>query len=114
MRRDGEVNMELEDFADEPVGVAVAASTVVFSPQVRRALRRGTVYGVAGVLAVSDAVAGFVRGARRGARNGAGREAGAPGEEEVEGAEGEPAQRTPRARPGTRGAARRKGREGER
>jgi len=62
--------MEVEDFAESPVGVAVAASAVVFSPQVRRVLRRGLVYGVAGVLAARDSAAGFVRGVRRASRNG--------------------------------------------
>jgi hypothetical protein len=63
--------MEIEDFAEGPVGVAVAASAVVFSPQVRRVLRRGLVLGVAGVLTAGDAVTGFVRGVRRSAGNGA-------------------------------------------
>src|SRR4051794_5449250 len=62
--------MEVEDFAEGPVGVAVAASAVVFSPQVRRVLRRGLVYGVAGVLAARDSAAGFVRGVRRASGNG--------------------------------------------
>ena len=62
--------MELEDFADEKVGAAVAASAVVFSPAVRRTLRRGLVYGVAGVLSVADSIVGFVRGVRQGANNG--------------------------------------------
>jgi hypothetical protein len=62
--------MEIEDFAEGPVGVAVAASAVVFSPQVRRVLRRGLVLGVAGALTAGDAVTGFVRGVRRSAGNG--------------------------------------------
>jgi hypothetical protein len=57
--------MEMDDFSEGPVGVAVAASAVVFSPQVRRTLRRGLVYGVAGVLTAGDVVTGFVRGVRR-------------------------------------------------
>jgi len=62
--------MEIEEFAEGPVGVAVAASAVVFSPRVRNVLRRGLVYGVAGAIAAGDAVTGFVRGVRRSATNG--------------------------------------------
>ena len=75
--------MEVEDFAEGPVGVAVAASAVVFSPQVRRALRRGLVYGVAGVLAARDSAAGFVRGVRRASGNGRVAEGAQGGELEV-------------------------------
>jgi hypothetical protein len=91
--------MELEDFAEGPVGVAVAASAVVFSPRVRRVVRRGLVYGVAGVLAARDSVAGFVRGVRRTSGDGA-------AAEDPEGGEpGEPARaptRAPAAREGRR------------
>jgi hypothetical protein len=86
--------MEIEDFAEGPVGVAVAASAVVFSPQVRRVLRRGLVLGVAGVLTAGDAVTGFVRGVRRSAGNGA--DAGLtdlesePPDEAAPGEQGEP------------------------
>jgi hypothetical protein len=62
--------MEVDEFAEGPVGVAVATSAVVFSPGVRRALRRGLVYGVAGVLTAGDAVTGLARGIRRGVRGG--------------------------------------------
>jgi hypothetical protein len=76
--------MEMEDFGEGPVGVAVAASAVVFSPQVRRALRRGLVYGVAGVLTAGDAVTGFVRGVRRTGRGITGNGAGELAEPEAE------------------------------
>jgi hypothetical protein len=100
--------MEIEDFSEGPVGVAVAASAVVFSPQVRRVFRRGIVYGVAGVLTAGDAVTGFVRGVRRSTRgegNGAGKlaEGEAAGSEETEG-QAEP--RRARSRAATRRAER--------
>lgn len=38
------------------VVVAVAATAAVLPPRVRKALRRGAVYGLAGVLMASDAV----------------------------------------------------------
>jgi hypothetical protein len=102
--------MEMDDFTESPVGVAVAASAVVFSPQVRRVLRRGLVYGVAGVLTAGDAVSGFVRGVRRTGRGITGNGAGALAESEQEQAAEREASREPRRgrlanrRPG-RGAA---------
>lgn len=48
--------MAVEDFFNSEVGVAVAATAVVLSPRVRGWVRRGAVYGIAGVLKASDAV----------------------------------------------------------
>ena len=59
-----------DDFMDEKVGVAVAASAVVFSPRVRGVLHRGAVLGVSGLLLAADAVSGFVRGLVAGVGNG--------------------------------------------
>jgi hypothetical protein len=98
--------MEIDDFTEAPVGVAVAASAVVFSPQVRRVLRRGLVLGVAGVLTAGDAVTGFVRGVRRSA--GDGTAAGItdlesePPDEAAPGEQGEP--QAPPAAPARTGA----------
>jgi hypothetical protein len=55
-----------EDYMDEKVGVAVAASAVVFSPKVRSLLHRGAVLGVSGVLVGADMIFGFLRGLRSG------------------------------------------------
>jgi hypothetical protein len=44
----------LEDYLEPEVVVTAAVTTAVFSPKVRRLLRRGLVYGVAGVLTVGD------------------------------------------------------------
>lgn len=60
--------MDVEDYIDPKVGVAVAATAVVFSPRAREVLHRGAVYGLAGVLAVGDAVAALGRGVTTGAR----------------------------------------------
>jgi hypothetical protein len=46
--------MALEDFVDSEVGIAVAATAVVLSPQVRGFLRRGAVYGLAGLMKAGD------------------------------------------------------------
>ena len=72
-----------DDLIDEKVGVAVAASAVVFSPRVRGVLHRGAVLGVSGVLMAADAVSGFVRGLKAGVSNG-GTGNGKPAREGVE------------------------------
>src|ERR687896_2381664 len=61
--------MAADDYIDEKVGVAVAASAAVFSPKVRNLLHRGAVIGVSGVLTATDTVAGFLRGLWSGVRS---------------------------------------------
>ncbi len=63
--------MALDDFFEAEVGVAVAATALLASPRVRKALRRGAVYGVAGVLRAGDAMTSFARGVGRGAQQAA-------------------------------------------
>lgn len=63
--------MDFEDFLQPEVGVAAAVVAVVASPQVRNVIRKGAVYGLAGVLMAGDAVGAFARGVSQGARNGA-------------------------------------------
>ncbi len=46
--------------------MAVAVTATVLSPRVRGMLRRGAVYGLAGVLTASDMVTAFARGIARG------------------------------------------------
>lgn len=53
--------MAVEDYLDSEVAVAVAAAAVVFSPKVRGWLRKGAVYGLAGVLSAGDAVSGVAK-----------------------------------------------------
>ena len=48
------------------VATAVAVTATVFSPRVRGMLRRGAVYGLAGVLSAGDMVTAFARGIARG------------------------------------------------
>jgi hypothetical protein len=59
--------MALDDFLDSEVAVAVAATAVALSPRARRVLRRGAVYGVAGVLKATDVATAAARGVARGA-----------------------------------------------
>ena len=61
--------MDPDDFLTTEVGVAVAATAAVLSPAARRVLRRGAVYGLAGILLARDALAGFGRGVARGAHS---------------------------------------------
>lgn len=53
--------MALEDYLESEVVVAVAATAAVMSPRVRGMLRRGAVYGLAGVLRAGDAVSSVTR-----------------------------------------------------
>ena len=59
--------MAVEDFLEPEVGVAVVITSAIASPKVRSVLRRGAVYGLAGVLMAGDAVSSVARGIRRGA-----------------------------------------------
>jgi hypothetical protein len=62
--------MALDDWLDSEVAVAVAATAAVLSPGFRRVLRRGAVYGVAGVLKATDVATAAARGVARGASSG--------------------------------------------
>jgi hypothetical protein len=62
---------EFEDFVDSKVAITALVTAAVLSPQGRRTLRRGAVYGTAGVLMARDAVAGLGRGITRGFRGAA-------------------------------------------
>jgi hypothetical protein len=61
--------MALEDFAESEVVIAVAVTAAVASPPVRRALRKGLVYGLAGLLKFGDTVTAAARGVAHQARH---------------------------------------------
>lgn len=63
--------MALEDYLEPEVGIAVAVTAAVASPQVRNVLRRGAVYGLAGLLMAGDAVSTLAQGVKRGAQQAA-------------------------------------------
>ena len=63
--------MALEDYLESEVVVAVAATAAILSPQARKVLRRGAVYGVAGALMAGDAVSSAVRNAAPGVQQAA-------------------------------------------
>ncbi len=63
--------MALEDYLESEVVVAVAATAAVMSPRVRGVLRRGAVYGLAGVLRAGDAVSSVARNVAPGVQHAA-------------------------------------------
>ena len=60
--------MALEDYLEPEVVVAVAVTAAISSPTVRNILRRGAVYGMAGLMVAGDAVNSLARGVGRGAQ----------------------------------------------
>jgi hypothetical protein len=84
--------MDLDDFVEPEVGVAVAVTaavaTVALSSTVRGWLRKGAVYGLAGVLVAKDRVTDMARTVRgRASQGGGAHEPGqAPAEQKPEGA----------------------------
>jgi hypothetical protein len=88
--------MDLEDFWEPEVavtaGVTAVVAAAVASPRVRQALRRGAVYGLAGLMIAGDKIAEAARGVASTARQatteaqGTAQEAAAPaGREPVAG-----------------------------
>jgi hypothetical protein len=55
------IAMELDDYLEPEVAITAAVTAAVFSPQARKLIRRGAVYGVAGALIASDAVVSFAK-----------------------------------------------------
>jgi hypothetical protein len=49
--------MALDDYLEPEVAIAVAVTAAVASPPVRKVLRRGVVYGLAGMLMARDKIA---------------------------------------------------------
>src|SRR5437763_11843514 len=64
MRREN--TMALEDYMEPEVAVTAVVTAAVFSPRARRIIRRGLVYGMAGVLIAGDAIASFARNVSQG------------------------------------------------
>jgi hypothetical protein len=59
----------LDDLLEPEVMIAVGVTAAVMSPPVRKVLRKGAVYGLAGLLILGDKIAGAARGVAQGARN---------------------------------------------
>jgi len=64
--------MALDDYVEAEVGVAVAVTAAVTaavaSPPVRKVLRQGAVYGLAGLLMAGDKLSALARGVKEGAQ----------------------------------------------
>jgi hypothetical protein len=58
--------MALEDFMEPEVAVTAAVAAAVFSPRARKVIRKGLVYGMAGVLVAGDALASLAHGVGQG------------------------------------------------
>jgi hypothetical protein len=105
--------MAAEDFMESEVALAAAATAALLSPRVRDVVRKGAVYGVAGVLTVGRVVAGVGRGAvegvgaampsSRGARNAvASSSSRSPAASAVSGSRSSAARSKPRAKSASR------------
>jgi hypothetical protein len=91
--------MGVDDFVESEVAVAAAATAALVSPRVRGVMRRGLVYGTAGVMTVGDTVVSAAKGAGRGMQRVVGR--GSSGGTRATSAR-RPATAARRARPRTR------------
>jgi hypothetical protein len=60
--------MGLDDLVSTESAVVAGITAAVFSPRTRETLRKGAVFGVAGVLKAGDVVSGAARGAVRGVK----------------------------------------------
>jgi len=58
--------MALEDYLEPEVAIAVAVTAAVSSPPVRKAIRKGAVYGLAGLLIARDKVMAVASEAKQG------------------------------------------------
>jgi hypothetical protein len=70
--------MALDDYMEPEVAVVVAVTAAVASPPVRKALRKGAVYGLAGLLIARDKLAALATNVSQGARRAAGAAENAP------------------------------------
>ena len=86
---DWSINVALEDFIEPEVGWAVAITAAVASPGVRKVLRKGAVYGLAGILMAGDAVSTLAQGVKRGAQQAAPADTPVPVAEEAAAAQPE-------------------------
>lgn len=83
--------MDFEDLLEPEIAAAAAVVAAIASPQVRNVLRRGAVYGLAGLIVAGDAVSTFAKGVGQGvqaATAGGGNGHGAAKSVPVETAEG--------------------------
>jgi hypothetical protein len=58
--------MEIEDFAEPEIAVTAALTAALFSPRARKVMRKGLVYGMAGILAAGDVATSFAKSVGQG------------------------------------------------
>jgi hypothetical protein len=68
--------MAVDDYLESEVAVAAAATAALLSPRVRGVMRKGLVYGTAGVMTAGDTVVSAAKGVGRGAQRAIGRGGG--------------------------------------
>lgn len=88
--------MALEDFMEPEVAVTAVVTAAVFSPRARKVIRRGLVYGMAGVLIAGDAISSFARSVGQGVQE-AGASAASAAQNTMNQAKAETTQATNRA-----------------
>ena len=60
--------MDTEDFFEPEVAITAGVTEAIFSPRARKLIRRGAVYGMAGLLMAGDAIASFASSVRQGVK----------------------------------------------
>ncbi|HEX7737494.1 MAG TPA: hypothetical protein VF458_21780 [Ktedonobacteraceae bacterium] len=58
--------MEIEDFAEPEIALTAALTAAICSPRVRGIMRKGLVYGIAGVLAAGEVVTSLAKSVGQG------------------------------------------------
>ncbi|MGH2507663.1 MAG: hypothetical protein ACRDHZ_09720 [Ktedonobacteraceae bacterium] len=58
--------MDPESFVEPEIAVTAAITAALFSPRARRVMRKGLVYGMAGILTVGETVTSFARSVGQG------------------------------------------------
>ncbi|GER91168.1 hypothetical protein KDW_53300 [Dictyobacter vulcani] len=58
--------MEFEDYLEPEIAVTAAIAAAIFSPRARKVIRKGLVYGTAGVLIAKDKLTSFTSSVSQG------------------------------------------------
>ncbi|GER91170.1 hypothetical protein KDW_53320 [Dictyobacter vulcani] len=60
--------MEFEDFVEPEIAVTAAVTAALCSPRARKVMRKGLVYGVAGILTAGNVATAFANSIRQGVK----------------------------------------------
>lgn len=61
--------MEPGDFVEPEIAVTAAVTAAILSPRARKVMRKGLVYGMAGILVASDTVTSFAKSVGQGVQH---------------------------------------------